>query len=331
LDLLKPRIDELQRALQDWRDAVHPEDETREQDEPVGDDEDASAAIRWLSVSTHGAQFHKTPLAAGKLLARAREGQPQTWILTSATLTTARRFDHFLAESGLAGDARTARWESPFDFARQALLYLPSALPAPTDARFAERVAELAWPLLMANGGRAFVLCTTLRAVDRVAARLQQLMARDACPLPLLVQGSSSRRALLDGFRAAGNAVLVGSASFWEGIDIRGDALSLVVIDKLPFAPPDDPIVEAKIRYLRRQGRNPFNDYQLPEAVLRLQQGAGRLIRDENDRGVLMLLDERVLTKSYGRIVLASLPAFARTRSEAEAIAFLTRRSVEIS
>ena len=136
---------------------------------------------------------------------------------------------------------------------------------------------------------------------------------------------------MLDHFRASGNAVLVGSASFWEGIDIRGDALSLVVIDKLPFAPPDDPIVEAKIRYLRRLGRNPFNDYQLPEAVLRLQQGAGRLIRDENDRGVLMLLDERVLTKSYGRIVLGSLPAFARTRSEAHAIAFLTRRPEEIS
>jgi ATP-dependent DNA helicase DinG len=331
LDLLKPRINELQRALHEWRNAAQPEDETREREEPFSDDEDPHAAIRWLSVSTHGAQFHKTPLAAGRLLARAREGQPQTWILTSATLTTDRRFDHFLAESGLVDAASTARWESPFDFARQALLYLPPALPAPTDARFAERVAELAWPLLIANGGRAFVLCTTLRAVDRVAARLEQLMVRDACPLPLLVQGSSSRRALLDGFRAAGNAVLVGSASFWEGIDIRGDALSLVVIDKLPFAPPDDPIVEAKIRYLRRLGRNPFNEYQLPEAVLKLQQGAGRLIRDENDRGVLMLLDERVLTKSYGRIVLGSLPAFARTRSEADAIAFLTRRSAEIS
>ena len=151
-------------------------------------------------------------------------------------------------------------------------------------------------------------------------------MERDATPLPLLVQGSSSRRALLDGFRGAGNAVLVGSVSFWEGIDIRGEALSLVVIDKLPFAPPDDPIVEAKIRYLRRSGRNPFNEYQLPEAVMLLKQGAGRLIRDEHDRGVLMILDERVLTKSYGRTVLASLPPFARTRSEADAIEFLTRR-----
>ena len=236
-------------------------------------------------------------------------------------MTTGGRFDHYLAELGI--EARTARWESPFDFPRQALLYLPQAMPVARRQRaFPERVAEAAWPLLRANGGRAFLLCTTLRAVDRVAARLQQLMERDATSLPLLVQGSSSRRTMLDGFRASGNAVLVGSASFWEGIDIRGDALSLVVIDKLPFAPPDDPIVEAKIRYLRRSGRNPFNDYQLPEAVLRLQQGAGRLIRDENDRGVLMMLDERVLTKSYGRTVLASLPPFARTRSEAEAIEF---------
>jgi len=326
LDLLAPRVAELRRSLSEWSGALHDDREVRAPDEDgvEGDAAASDAAVRWVSVSTHGAQFHKTPLAVGRLLARAREVQPQAWILTSATLTTGGRFDHFLAELGI--EARTARWESPFDFPRQALLYLPPAMPVPSDARFAERVADLAWPLLMANGGRAFVLCTTLRAVDRVAARLQQLMQRDACPLPLLVQGSSSRRALLDGFRASGNAVLVGSASFWEGIDIRGDALSLVVIDKLPFAPPDDPIVEAKIRYLRRLGRNPFNDYQLPEAVLKLQQGAGRLIRDENDRGVLMLLDERVLTKSYGRVVLASLPPFARTRSEAEAIGFLTRR-----
>jgi len=321
LDLLAPRVAELRRLLAEWGRAFRGGDDAIE----LPADDESDPAVRWVSVSTHGAQFHKTPLAAGRLLARAREGQPQAWILTSATLTTGGRFDHYLAELGI--EARTARWESPFDFPRQALFYLPHAMPAPGDSGFPERVAEAAWPLLRANGGRAFVLCTTLRAVDRVAARLQQLMERDSTPLPLLVQGSSSRRTMLDNFRASGNAVLVGSASFWEGIDIRGDALSIVIIDKLPFAPPDDPIVEAKIRYLRRSGRNPFNDYQLPEAVLRLQQGAGRLIRDENDRGVLMLLDERVLTKPYGRTVLASLPPFARTRSESEAIGFLTRRA----
>ena len=192
----------------------------------------------------------------------------------------------------------------------------------------AEKVADAAWPLVRANGGRAFVLCTTLRAVDKVAERLRQLMALDDQQLPLLVQGSSTRRALIDAFRSSGNAVLIGSISFWEGIDIRGDALSLVVIDKLPFAPPDDPVVEAKIRYLRKTGRNPFNEYQLPEAIMLMKQGVGRLVRDETDRGVLMILDERVLTKPYGKTVLASLPPFSRTRSEAEAVEFLTRRSV---
>jgi ATP-dependent DNA helicase DinG len=320
LDLLAPRVAELKRALAEWSEALEARD--AEADAPIDEAEDP--AVRWVSVSAHGAQFNKTPLAAGRLLARARESQPQAWILTSATLTSGGRFDHYLAELGI--EARTARWESPFDFPRQALLYLPQKLPSPFDANFAEQVAEAAWPLVRANGGRAFLLCTTLRAVDRVAARLQQLMERDDTELPLLVQGSGSRRALLDDFRGSGNAVLVGSASFWEGIDIRGDALSLVVIDKLPFSPPDDPIVEAKIRFLRRAGRNPFNDYQLPEAIVRLKQGVGRLIRDENDRGVLMILDERVLTKSYGRTVLASLPPFARGRSEEEAIEFLTRR-----
>ena len=331
LDLLAPRVATLRRALGEWTRVLQSgtSDDVEGDAPPIGeedDEEDEDPAVRWVSVSAHGAQFNRTPLAAGRLLARAREAQPQPWILTSATLTTGGRFDAYLADLGM--EARTARWESPFDFTRQARLYLPQPMPSPYDARFAEQVADAAWPLVQANGGRAFLLCTTLRAVDRVAARLEQLMARDATPLPLLVQGASSRRALLDAYRGAGNAVLVGSVSFWEGIDIRGDALSLVVIDKLPFAPPDDPVVEAKIAWLRRAGRNPFGEYQLPQAVRLLQQGAGRLIRDEHDRGVLMILDERLLAKSYGRTVLASLPPFARTRSEAEAIAFLTKRDV---
>jgi len=189
---------------------------------------------------------------------------------------------------------------------------------------FPERVADASWPVIAAAGGRAFVLCSTLRAVERVAARLAEAMARDRLVLPLLVQGSSTRRALLDEFRRQGNAVLVGSVSFWEGIDVRGEALSLVVIDKLPFAPPDDPVVEARIRRLRAMGRNPFLEYQLPEAVTLLKQGVGRLIRDERDRGVLMILDERLLAKPYGRTVLASLPPFARTREESVACGFFS-------
>ena len=325
LDLLIARITQLRRELCDWSNALKTQaGDDSKQFADAGIDENAPS-VRWISVSTHGAQFNQTPLAPGQALARAREAQPQAWVLTSATLTAAGRFDHYLAEVGIEG-ASTARWDSPFDFQRQALLYLPQQMPSPYDAHFAYNVAETAWPLVRANGGRAFILCTTLRAVDKVAERLRLLMALDDQPLPLLIQGTSTRRALIEAFRGSGNAVLIGSISFWEGIDIRGDALSLVVIDKLPFAPPDDPIVEAKIRYLRKTGRNPFNEYQLPEAIMLMKQGVGRLIRDETDRGVLMILDDRLLTKPYGRVVLSSLPPFARTRSETEAVEFLTRR-----
>lgn len=312
LDAIGPRTAALREQVAPWREALAAPGE-----EP-GDD-----VVRWIGVTAHGASFNATPLAPGATLARLRAQQPQAWILTSATLTVAGRFDRFLADVGLP-EATTRRWESPFDFARQALLYLPQRMPSPLAPDFPERVADCAWPLIAAGGGRTFVLCTTLRAVERVAERLRD--RAQAAGLPLLVQGTATRRALLDAFRRAGNAVLVGSVSFWEGIDVRGDALSLVVIDKLPFAPPDDPVVEARIRRLRALGRNPFLEYQLPQAITLLRQGAGRLIRDERDRGVLMILDERILTKPYGRIVLDSLPPFARTASEQEACAFLQGR-----
>jgi ATP-dependent DNA helicase DinG len=277
--------------------------------------------VRWVAASAHGAQFNATPLAPGETFARMRAQQTQAWILTSATLTVAGRFDAYLNEVGLT-TATTRRWDSPFDFERQALLYLPRPMPSPSASDFAEQVADAAWPVIAAAGGRAFVLCTTLRAVERVAERLRCHMRAHDVELPLLIQGTSTRRALLDEFRRSGNAVLVGSVSFWEGVDVRGDALSLVVIDKLPFAPPDDPVVEAKIRRLRALGRNPFLEYQLPQAVMLLKQGVGRLIRDERDRGVLMILDDRLLGKPYGRTVIASLPPFARTRDEGEACRF---------
>jgi len=324
LDALAPRTGALRAEVASWLIAFAPREEVGEpqdgESEDSGPDHPAEW-VRWINVSTHGAQFHSTPLLPGETFARLREQQTQAWILTSATLTLAGRFDRFVAEIGLP-QARTQRWESPFDFARQALLYLPRLMPSPQAEDFAEQVADCAWPVIAACGGRAFVLCTTLRAVDRVAARLRVRMSDQSSELPLLIQGTATRRALLDEFRRAGNAVLVGSVSFWEGIDVRGEALSLVVIDKLPFAPPDDPVIEARIRRLRSLGRNAFTEFQLPQAVTLLQQGVGRLIRDERDRGVLMILDDRLLTKSYGRIVLASLPPFARTRDEEEACAF---------
>ena len=322
LDALGPRLAALRSEIATWTAALDedaaPVQEPSAGSQPAADDEQR---VRWIGVTTHGAQFHSTPLAPGAAFARARGQQVQAWILTSATLTLAGSFAPFLADIGLP-QARTERWESPFDFQRQALLYLPTPLPSPLRSDFPEQVADAAWPVIAAAGGRAFVLCSTLRAVERVAARLGSAMQRDQRLLPLLVQGSSTRRALLEEFRRLGNAVLVGSVSFWEGIDVRGEALSVVAIDKLPFAPPDDPVVEARIRRLRSLGRNPFLEYQLPEAVTLLKQGVGRLIRGERDRGVLMILDERLLSKPYGRTVLASLPPFSRTREEAVARAF---------
>ena len=326
LDALGPRTAAVRSELASWIAALDQPGRSDDLDGDAAQEARTEVAdwVRWVNVSTHGAQFHATPLAPAETFARMRTQQSQAWILTSATLTLAGHFDRFVAEIGLP-DACTRRWESPFDFPRQALLYLPRAMPSPQAGDFAEQVADCAWPLIAACGGRAFVLCTTLRAVDRVAARLRSRMQTDASELPLLIQGTATRRALLDEFRRAGNAILVGSVSFWEGIDVRGEALSLVVIDKLPFAPPDDPVVDARIRRLRALGRNAFTEFQLPQAVTLLQQGVGRLIRDERDRGVLMILDDRLLGKSYGRTVLASLPPFARTRDEDEAAAFFSR------
>jgi ATP-dependent DNA helicase DinG len=327
LDLLAPRVALLRNAVASWIEAAErlerrdPEVEVLQPAED-GRELPSDQPVHWIATTAQGAQFHATPLAPGATFARLRAQQPQAWILTSATLTVAGRFDAYLADVGLP-DARALRWDSPFDFARQGLLYLPKAMPSPLAHDFAEQVADAAWPQIEAAGGRTFVLCSTLRAVDRVALRLRDAMEKAGADFPLLVQGTSTRRALLDNFRRAGNAVLVGSVSFWEGIDVRGEALSLVVIDKLPFAPPDDPLVAARVRRLKRLGRNAFVDYQLPQAVTLLKQGVGRLIRDDHDRGVLMILDDRLLTKSYGRIVLDSLPPFARTRDAAEARAFL--------
>jgi ATP-dependent DNA helicase DinG len=311
LDLLAPRLQRLRALLQEWRAATLA---------PQAAEAATDGVVRWISASTSGAQFQATPLSIRDSFARARQRVAQAWIMTSATLTVASRFDAFLGEIGLS--ATTRRWDSPFDFAAQALLYLPDPLPSPNSEHFAEDVADAAWPVICASGGRAFVLCATLKAVERVAARLQRHMRDSGTEFPLLIQGQGTRRNLLQTYRGAAGAVLVGSISFWEGIDVRGDALSLVVIDKLPFAPPDDPLVQARIRKLRHEGRNPFIEFQLPQAVTLLKQGVGRLIRDEKDRGVLMILDGRLLSKSYGKTVLESLPPFALTRDQAAACGF---------
>jgi ATP-dependent DNA helicase DinG len=286
---------------------------------------EAAATVRWVSLSAMGAQFHTTPLDCAASFVQARLAKEQAWILTSATLSAAGRFEPFLRDLGLINLARTCQWESPFDYPNQALLYLPSPMPSPQAEDFPELVAELSWPLLCASMGRAFILCSTLRAVSRVAERLRELIAFDGIGMSVLEQGQIPRRTMLNRFRDEGNAILVGSASFWEGIDVRGDALSLVVIDRLPFAPPDDPMVSARSRHLKAQGLNPFRDFQLPQAITQLRQGAGRLIRGDEDKGVLVVMDERVLSRGYGKTILDSLPPFTRTRDAELAAAFVRR------
>jgi ATP-dependent DNA helicase DinG len=274
---------------------------------------EANEEVRWAEVFHQSVQLRVTPLSSAELFRRQMDDHPRAWIFTSATLAVGRDFGHFTRELGLEA-AQARRWESPFRFAEQALLYLPKRLPPdPNDPAFTEAVVEAALPVLQAAGGRAFLLFTTLRALRRAHELL-----RGRVGFPVLVQGMGSRSELLARFRSLGNAVLLGAASFWEGVDVRGEALSLVVIDKLPFAPPDDPVLSARIDALRARGGNPFNELQLPQAVLQLKQGAGRLIRDEADRGVLMLCDPRLVAKAYGRRIVAALPPMKLTRELAE-------------
>jgi ATP-dependent DNA helicase DinG len=277
--------------------------------------------VRWVEVFAHAVRLHATPLSSAELFSRQMDDHPRAWIFTSATLAVGEEFGHFTRELGLE-QAALRRWPSPFDFARQALLYVPRGLPGdPNDPSYTDAVLDAAAPVLEASGGRAFLLFTTLRALRRAHERLRGML-----PYPLLVQGTGSRSELLARFRELGNAVLLGAQSFWEGVDVRGEALSVVVIDKLPFAPPDDPVLAARIEAIRARGGNPFTELQLPQAVLSLKQGAGRLIRDEADRGVLMLCDPRLAGRAYGRQILKSLPPMKLTRELAEVRSFLGAR-----
>jgi ATP-dependent DNA helicase DinG len=216
----------------------------------------------------------------------------------------------------------TAYWPSPFDYPNQALLYLPEGLPPPNTPEHTEAVVDRALPLIRAAGGRAFLLFTSLRAMDRAYELLKAKLELAGLEFPLMLQGEGTRSELLERFRRMGNAVLIASHSFWEGVDVKGEALSLVVIDKLPFAPPDDPVLAARIDAINRSGGNAFMQYQVPHAAITLKQGAGRLIRDETDRGVLMIGDNRLVDKPYGKRIWQSLPPMRRTRQAEDAIDF---------
>ena len=284
-------------------------------------DGDVPETVRWLEVFHHSLQLNTTPLSIADIFKKQLSGHPRAWIFTSATLAVKQNFSHYQSEMGLT-EARTACWDSPFNYQEQALLYVPQNLPEPNSEGYTDAVVQAALPLIEASQGRAFLLFTSLRAMQRAYEILQAEFDRKNLKYPLLIQGEGSRNELLTRFRDHGNAVLLGSQSFWEGVDVRGEALSLVIIDKLPFAPPDDPVLAARIAELNRQGRNAFMEFQLPRAIINLKQGAGRLIRDEKDRGVLMICDPRLISKQYGKRIWQSLPPFRRTRDEAEAVAF---------
>jgi len=275
--------------------------------------------VPWFETTPRGFLLRLTPLDVAGSFRACMADHPRSWIFTSATLAVDGQFEHFRRQLGL-DEAETAVWSSPFDYAQQALLYLPEGLPEPLAPDYTERVLEACQPVLMASGGRAFLLFTSHRALRLAANGLAGKL-----PFPLLVQGTAPRAELLEQFRALGNAVLLGTGSFWEGVDVRGEALSVVVIDKLPFAAPDDPVLQARASAMESEGRNPFMEVQLPNAVITLKQGSGRLIRDVGDRGVLMLCDPRLLRKSYGKVFLASLPPMTRTRKLAEVEEFFRR------
>jgi ATP-dependent DNA helicase DinG len=276
--------------------------------------------LRWAETGRRSASFHAAPVNAGRALAAHITSRNCAWVFTSATLAVGEDFGAFMDRLGL-DEAETLRLDSPFDFRARTRLYVPKGLPQPSDPDYTRRVVEVALPLLEASGGRAFLLFTSHRALQ-LAARLLRPRAEEL-GFPVLVQGDEPRARLLASFRRLGNAVLLGTQSFWEGVDVKGPALSVVLIDKLPFAAPDDPLLKARLDAAREAGREPFRDVQLPQAVLSLKQGIGRLIRDTDDAGLAVVCDPRLLGKGYGRVFLASLPPMPVVREEDEAVEFL--------
>ncbi len=281
--------------------------------------------VRWIEAFSHALTLNTTPLSIADVFAKQIESHARAWIFTSATLSVKGDFTHYRSQLGLtAGISRS--WDSPFEYARQAVFYLPQHMPEPNTAGYTAAVVKKALPLLAASEGRAFLLFTSLRAMKEARNLLELEFTHNKLEFPVLMQGERSRTELLAQFRALGNAILLGSQSFWEGVDVKGETLSLVIIDKLPFMPPDDPVLAARIQHINESGGNAFMQHQLPHAVIALKQGAGRLIRDETDRGVLVICDPRLVSKPYGKRIWQSLPPMKRSRNEDEVVEFLRQR-----
>lgn len=287
-------------------------------------DETSWDGLRWIEVNPRSVRLNLTPLDVSEKLSGLMSPGFQAWIFTSATLAVGDDFSHFTSRLGI-GDARCLRFESPFRLDRNALVWLPPGLPAPNDRRHTEALLTQVLPLLDATAGGAFFLFTSYRALHRArdwfGERPAALRSR-----PLLVQGTAPRDDLTRSFREAGDAVLLGTGSFWEGVDVRGEALTLVVIDKLPFASPGDPMTMARLEYIRRIGGNGFLEHQIPQAVLSLKQGAGRLLRSESDYGVIVIGDPRIAAKRYGRTFLDALAPIPSTADSGDVEAFFRKR-----
>jgi len=300
---LKARATAVAGRLADWRD------------DSRGD------LIRWADVSTGGWQLHATPLSVAEVFKKQTESSARSWIFTSATLSAGGDFSLFARQLGLDA-TKSKSWASPFDYATAGRTYVPRNLPPPNSPEHTKAVIAEALELVALSGGRAFLLFTSLRALRQCAEVFPSLLKERDLDFPVLTQNEAPKGELLRRFRELGNAVLIGSQSFWEGVDVAGDALSLVVIDKLPFAPPDDPVLAARMKHLEEAGGSPFMDWQIPQAAISLKQGAGRLIRSETDRGVLAICDDRLVTKGYGRILRASLPPMPFTRERVDVATF---------
>ncbi len=281
-------------------------------------DQEDENSIRWFETYSQSFSLNRTPLDISELFKSQMQQRSASWIFTSATLAVGESFRHFQDQLGVA-DAITSCLDSPFDYPNQALWFVPRNMPEPRSQDYQNAVLEVIVPVLEASRGRAFLLFTSHRALRLASDALEQRVE-----FPLLVQGSAPKNELLQRFRKLGNAVLLGTASFWEGVDVRGEALSCVVIDKLPFASPGDPVLQARIDALKKRGGNPFMEFQVPQAAIALKQGAGRLIRDETDRGVLVICDPRLLSKGYGHTFLNSMPPMARTREISDVQRFFT-------
>ena len=335
LDLFKDKINELVKHLDKFYTFFDNYDDQdaefknlRERTEEVIDklkkwinDEDQSY-VHWIDIFFKSIQFNITPISIADSFREFQKKNEASWIFTSATLAANSSFDHFKSLMGLE-NAKTKLLKSPFNYSKNAYLYVPEDMPETSSRSFNNHLLAKVYPIIIAAKGRTFILSTSIKSMNEIASLLKDEFEKNNINYPILTQGERSKIKLLEQFKHHGNAILIGSLSFWEGVDVRGKELSLVIIDKLPFQSPGDPIFESKINLLSAKGINAFMTFQLPKAIISLKQGAGRLIRDEEDKGVLMICDQRIIAKPYGKSFWQSLPSFKRTRNQEDIIEFL--------